>query len=227
MSSAKHVSGTTLGKCPALYPYVMEHINEDDIARNLRSSVEVESQAMMAGSPDEAAFFNWLLPSLNAKIVIEVGTFRGTTALALARGLPADGKLYALDISEEYTNSGREAWRQAGVADRIDLRIAPAADTMRAMLSDPNICGKVDFVFIDAEKTGYDTYYELALQLLRPGGVVAVDNVLWSGTMLQPEAQWDESTKAIVALNKKIRADSRVHATMLPIADGAYMVRKL
>jgi len=222
---AKHEAGTTLGSYPQLYPYVLEHINEQPIQTTLRESVSTMSEAVMMGAPDEAQFFAWLIRLHGVKKAVEIGVFRGTTTLAIALALPADGKVIALDVSDEYALPGKAAWAEAGVAHKIDFRVGPAVSSLEAMLRNGER-ETVDFVFIDADKEKYDQYYEFALSLLKPGGVVAVDNVLRAGTVILPPSQQNPGTKAIVFLNEKIKHDKRVDAVMLPVADGCYLVRK-
>jgi len=152
---------------------------------------------------------------------VEVGTFTGYSTLAIARGLAEGGRVVACDVSEEWTAIARRFWEKAGVADRIDLRIGPAAETLRALPADPPL----DFAFIDADKTGYATYLERILERMRPGGLVAVDNVLWGGSVVDPEAQGDD-VKAIRAFNDAVRDDDRVDCVMLPVADGLTLLRK-
>eukprot|EP00759_Apiculatamorpha_spiralis_P043752 PhF_6_TR40975/c0_g1_i2/m.62033 len=193
---AKHLTGTTLGNNPALYPYVMEHINDDPIQQSLRAEIEQATHSRMAGAPDESAFFNWFLPTLNAKYCVEVGVFRGSTTLSLARAIQADGKVFALDISEEYMATGRPYWAQAGVVHKVEPRIGPGTESMEKLLAE-GYEGKIDFVFIDADKVNYPQYYELALRLLRVGGIVAVDNVLWGGSVISVPESMDADTKAI------------------------------
>lgn len=221
---AKYLAGTTLGNFPQMYPYVLQHINEAPVEVKLREQAMASEEAIMLGAPDEAAFFRWLLPTIGAKKAIEVGTFRGTTTLALALSLPEDGKVVALDVSEEWAQLGVAAWKEANVAHKVDFRVGPATDSMTKLLLEENAAETFDFVFIDADKVNYDSYYELALRLLKRNGVIAVDNCLWGGQVLAPQS---DCSKAIVTLNEKIRCDKRVHATMIPIADGVYLVRKL
>jgi predicted O-methyltransferase YrrM len=222
-SIQKHHEGTTLGRYPILYPYVMKHMDDSDAQRALRDQIDKESEARMSGAPDEAAFFGWLIGLTGAKKVLEVGVFRGATTLAMALALPADGKVVGLDVSEEFVATGKTAWTAAGVAGKIDLRIAPATESMERLLQE-GAADTFDLCFIDADKENYEAYYEFALKLVKVGGIIAVDNVLWGGRVLNPQASSD---RAIVAINEKIRTDKRVHATMLPIADGVYMVRRV
>lgn len=225
--SAKHHRGTTLGEHPKLYPYVLEHIGENAIQAKLHEDIAKEERPQMMGAPDEAQFLAWLCALIGAKRVVEVGVFRGSTTLAIAQAIPADGKVIGLDINADYAGLGQVAWKEAGVADKVDFRVGKAAELMEGLLQNEGMEGTVDLVFIDADKVSYDTYYELSLRLLKKGGIVAVDNVLWGGTVLDAPEAMDDDTKTIVGLNKKIRSDSRVSAVMLPIADGCYLARKL
>lgn len=226
-SVAKHLEANTIGRNPHLFPYVLDHCGEHPVQRELRAVVETQDWAIMAGSPDEAALFAWLMPLLGAKKVLEVGLFRGSTALALALALPADGKVVGLDISEEYVSTARPFWAKAGVDGKIDVRIGPGIEAMDKMIRDGE-SNTYDFVFIDADKVNYHGYYERALVLLKPGkGVVAVDNCLWGGSVHPLAKDADDSTRALSQMNDIIRADKRVQAMMLPVADGVYMCRKL
>lgn len=225
--NAKHISGPTLGHDPVnLYPIILQHIQEDPRQVQLRDDIVTKERSMMMGAPDEAAFLGWLLRLTGAKKVVEVGVFRGSTTLALARALPADGKVVGLDISDDFAQLGKQAWADMGVANKIDFRVGAAADSMARMAADQNERETYDLVFIDADKLNYDTYYEYALQLLKPNGVIAVDNTLWGGLIATPPEAHAPDTRAICAINEKIRTDPRVDAVMLPIADGCYLARK-
>jgi caffeoyl-CoA O-methyltransferase len=166
----------------------------------------------------------FLVETIGARRTIEIGTFTGYSALCVALALPAGGKVVACDVSEEYTAIGRRYWSLAGVADKIDLRLAPALDTLANLLADGG-AGSFDFAFIDADKREYNGYYEAILKLMRPGGIIAVDNVLWGGAVADP-AQQDDDTRAIRALNEKLKADSRISLSLLPIGDGLTLARK-
>eukprot|EP01039_Chlorochromonas_danica_P004888 gene4888-5356_t len=216
---------TTLGGHPELYPYVLEHIGETPAQVSLREAILQQEASIMMGSPDEAQFLSWLGALLDVKKVIEVGVFRGSTTLSLALNLAEDAKIVGLDISDEFATLGKAAWKAAGVEHKIDFRVGSAVDSLEAMIA-AGEAGSYDLVFIDADKANYDAYYEKSLVLLRKGGVIAVDNVLWSGRILQPTAG-DVDTAAIIALNEKIKRDVRVKSVLLPVADGCYMVRKL
>ena len=177
--------------------------------------------SMMQIAPEQGAFLTILTQLIGAKSAVEVGTFTGYSSLCIARGLAAGGRLLCCDVSEEWTAVARRAWESAGVADRIELKIAPAADTLRALPETESI----DLAFIDADKPGYPVYYEELLKRLRPNGVLLVDNVLWDGRVVQPDAD-DDNTKAIRAFNDMVAADDRVERVMLPNADGLTMCRK-
>ncbi|HEY2395868.1 MAG TPA: class I SAM-dependent methyltransferase [Rudaea sp.] len=204
--------------------YVVAHSPESEAARRLRAETAKLPQAGMQIGADQAAFLALLVRGTGAKRCIEIGTFTGYSALAIAAALPADGRLVCCDISEEWTSIARRHWSSAGVSGRIDLRIGPAVDTLNNLLARGE-AGRYDFAFIDADKVAYDAYYEACLKLLRPGGLVALDNMLWSGRVADPD-QHDTDTDAIRALNAKICADNRVEAALLTIGDGVMLARK-
>ncbi|HEX7125445.1 MAG TPA: class I SAM-dependent methyltransferase [Thermodesulfobacteriota bacterium] len=205
--------------------YVNETITrEPEVARRLRAETSALPEAGMQIGPDQAALLGLLARLVGARRALEVGTFTGMSALAVASALPPDGRLVCCDVSETWTRIARRYWTEAGVADRIDLRLGPARATLEAMLRSGE-AGTYDFAFIDADKTGYDAYYEACLALLRPGGLVLVDNVLWSGAVADPADQ-DADTAAIRALNLKIRDDARVDAVLLTVGDGLTIARK-
>ena len=205
--------------------YLLNHVREESqTARELREKTSPMRESMMQISQLQGAVMAWLIRLLGAKRTIEVGTFTGYSALSVAEALPEDGELIACDVSKEWTDIGREHWEKAGVDSKISLHIQPANETLNALLEQGQ-AGSFDFAFIDADKTNYDSYYELCLQLLKVGGVVAIDNVLWSGRVASASAK-DESTLAIRALNDKVAADERVNAVMLPIGDGLTLAVK-
>ncbi|MES2965408.1 MAG: class I SAM-dependent methyltransferase [Bdellovibrionota bacterium] len=205
--------------------YVVEKITTDSGVedRLRRETMKLPNAGMISGS-DVGAFLAILVQSVQGKKAIEIGTFTGYTALKIASGLPKGGRLVCCDISEEWASIGRPFWKEAGVSDRIDLRIAPALATLEGLLSSGEK-ESFDFAFIDADKTGYDSYYEACLKLLRPGGLIALDNMLWSGRVADPSNQ-DESTVAIRKLNEKISKDPRVSACLITIGDGVMLARK-
>ena len=184
-----------------------------------------ETAALPAGGmqigPDQGQLLGFFVKLLGVRRALEIGTFTGYSALSVAQALPADGKLVCCDVSDEWTSIGRRYWREAGVAERIELRIAPALDTLAALEAEGR---RFDLAFIDADKENYDRYYEACLRLVRPGGLIAIDNVLWSGAVADP-ANSSASTLALKALNDKISADSRVDFCLLPIGDGVTLVR--
>jgi len=208
---------------PELYEYLLRHNPpQDDVLRDLAAETEkLGGIAMMQIAVEQGAFLTWLVRLLGVRTAIEIGTFTGYSAISIARGLPADGRLLCCDVSEEWTAIARRYWARAGLADRITLRLAPALDTLRGLPATPH----VEFVFIDADKTSYRAYYEELLPRLKPNGVVVFDNVLWGGSVADP-AKRDESTEAIRALNDFVVTDARVDAVMLPVADGITLVRK-
>jgi predicted O-methyltransferase YrrM len=204
--------------------YVAAHTPESEAARRLRTETAKLPQAGMQIGADQAAFLALLVRSTGAKRCIEIGTFTGYSALAIAAALPADGRLVCCDISEEWTAIARRHWSSAGVSGRIDLRIGPALDTLKNLLARGE-AGRYDFAFIDADKAAYDAYYESCLKLLRPGGLVALDNMLWSGRVCDPDHH-DADTDAIRALNTRIHGDNRVDAVLLTIGHGVMLARK-
>lgn len=193
----------------------------------LRDETRALPDGRMLFSRDSAALVGMLVRAIGARRAIEVGTFTGFSSLHVALALPPDGRLVACDVSEEWTAIARRYWREAGVESRIDLRLAPAERTLRALLAEapPAGRGSFDFALIDADKSGYPRYYELCLELLRPGGLLAIDNALWGGLVADP-AVHDADTEAIRALNGTIRDDARVDACLLTVGDGLTVVRK-
>jgi caffeoyl-CoA O-methyltransferase len=206
-----------------LYEYLLAHRTADDqLVRELREETAgLGSRAAMQISPDQATFLRLLVGAIGARRAIEIGTFTGFSALAIARGLPADGRLLCLDLNEEWTSIARRYWAKAGVAGKIDLRLGPAVETLRQLPREPVF----DFAFIDADKKGYAVYWDEVVRRLRPGGLVAVDNVLWGGDVVRPEAQ-DEDVTAIRAFNESVLRDERVESVMLAVADGLTLARK-
>ena len=208
----------------AVQDYAVAHSTNppDEVQRSLiEATRSLGGISMMQISPDQGAFMTLLTRLVGARFAVEVGTFTGYSSIAIARGLADGGRLLCCDVSEEWTAIAREHWERAGVTDRIELRIGPAADTLRELPTDPPI----DLAFIDADKPGYRTYYDEFVKRLRPGGVVLLDNVLWSGNVAD-ESVDDENTVAIRAINDHVATDDRVEAVMLPIADGLTIARK-
>jgi caffeoyl-CoA O-methyltransferase len=208
-----------------LYNYLLANsLREPPLLAELRAVTATHRWAAMQIAPEQGQFMRLLIELTGARRAIEVGTFTGYSALSTALALPDDGRLVCCDISRDYTDIGRPFWERAGVAHKIDLRIAPASDTLDALLADGE-AGSYDFLFIDADKTGYDAYYERGLELLRAGGLVAVDNVLWSGSVADPEKH-DADTDALRAFNAKLKDDERVSLSLVPIGDGLTLARK-
>lgn len=197
---------------------------ETDAQRRLRDETRKLPTAGMQIAPDQGAFLTLIVGAIGAKNAIEIGTFTGYSAIAIARGLPANGKLICCDVSEEWTSMAKRYWKEAGVDGRIELKLAPALETLEGLIGKGKE-GTFDFAFIDADKTGYDADYEACLKLLRPNGVIAIDNVLWSGAVIDDKAK-DTDTVALRALNIKISNDARVDAALLTIGDGVMLVRK-
>lgn len=208
-----------------LYGYILANsLRDRPELKALRDETALMPMAGMQISPDQGQFMALLVKATGARKVIEVGTFTGYSALVVAGALPADGKLVACDVSEEYTSVGRPHWNKAGLALKIDLRLGPAVETLDAMIA-AGESGQYDMAFIDADKENYGLYYESCLTLLRPGGLILVDNVLWGGRVADP-AEQDESTQAIRALTKKMHADERIDFSMLPVGDGLSLAVK-
>lgn len=208
-----------------LWDYVVRHVRDTDVLRKLREETAAHPRAGMQISPDQGRFMQWLVQTMGARRCLEIGTFTGYSALCVALALPDDGRLVACDVSDEYTAVGRRYWAQAQVAHKIDLRIAPALDTLDALLAQGEE-NTFDFAFVDADKANYDGYYERCLKLVRPGGVIAFDNVLWDGDVAQPDST-RPGTRELQALNDKLYRDARVDVAMLTVADGLTLARKL
>jgi predicted O-methyltransferase YrrM len=200
-------------------------VNEPDVLRRLREETAPRPDARMQIAPEQGQFFRVLLTAIRARKALEIGVFTGYSSIATALALPPDGRLIACDRSEEYTQVARRYWKEAGVEQKIELRLGPAARTMRSLLSQGE-AETFDFVFIDADKTGYDEYYELSLQLVRQGGLIALDNTLRYGDVLDDSVS-DADIVAIRALNEKLHRDSRAVSVLLPIADGLTLASKL
>jgi caffeoyl-CoA O-methyltransferase len=219
------MASRTLSLTDPLYDYLLTvSLREPPLLARLREETKALPLANMQISPEQGQFMALLVELIGARRTLEVGTFTGYSALCVARALPADGQVVACDVSAEYTDVARRYWAEAGIADKIDLRLAPAVDTLDALLDDGQ-AGAFDFAFIDADKENYNGYYERCLALLRTGGLVAVDNVLWNGAVIDPVAQ-DPDTKAIRALNLQLQQDERVSLSLVPIGDGLALARK-
>jgi len=219
------MSNCTIQITDALHDYMLSTtLREASVLKRLREETASMKNHNMQIGPEQGQFMALLVELTGAVKTLEVGTFTGYSALAVAMALPADGKITACDVSAEWADVGRKYWREAGVEYKIDLNIAPASETLENLIIE-GAASTYDFAFIDADKTGYDTYYEQALTLIRPGGLIAIDNVLWDGNVIDPDAN-DEDTEAIRALNKKMGRDERVSVSMIPIGDGLTLARK-
>jgi predicted O-methyltransferase YrrM len=214
-----------MGLSEPVHDYVVTTgIREPELLRRLREETAHLPQHRMQVAPEQGAFLAMLVELTGATRCLEVGTFTGYSALCVARALPADGLLVCCDVSEEWTAVGRRYWAEAGIDDRIDLRIAPAVETLDAMIASGEQA-TYDFAFVDADKAGYDTYYDRLMELIRPGGLIAFDNVLWGGEVADDGAT-DTDTRALQALNRRLHDDERITLAMLPIADGVTLARK-
>ncbi len=216
----------TLNITDQIYDYLLSvSLKETDVQRELREETAKQPQAMMQISPDQGQFMALLVKLMGAKKIIEIGVFTGYSSLCMALAMPDDGHIVACDINKEYTDIARQYWRKAGVADKIELVLAPAIRTLDKLLAQGEQ-GTYDFVFIDADKPEYPDYYERSLQLIRKGGLIAIDNVLWYGKPADP-VEKDKDTLAIRKFNQKLYQDSRVMISMLTIADGLTLALKL
>ena len=214
----KHVNLTD-----ALYAYLLDvSVKEHPVLQALREHTETMALAIMQIPPEQAQFMQWLIRLIRAKTVLEIGTFTGYSALAMALALPKEGHLITCDINTEWTNHAHPFWKRAHLEDQIELRIGHAVDTLQALLSTGQ-AHSFDFIFIDADKTNYLNYYELALQLISPHGVIAIDNVFWEGKVIDPSEQGAQ-TRDIRKLNELLKHDTRVHTSLLPLSDGLFLV---
>ena len=207
-----------------LYRYLVDHsVREHPAQAGLRAATRDHPHAGMQIGPDQGQLMALLVRLLGASRTIEVGVFTGYSALSVALALPPDGRVLACDINDDYVSIGKPFWRQAGVEHKIDLQLAPALQTLDARLA-AGEAGRYDFAFIDADKTGYDAYYERCLALLRPGGLIAIDNTLWGGAVARPAS--DADTEALQRLNDKLHHDARVDLALLSVGDGLTLARK-
>lgn len=220
------MSSRTINMSPELHNYLLSvSVRESALLRELREETAPLEGAGMQISPEQGAFMALLVELIGARRVLEVGTFTGYSSTRMALALPDDGQIVACDVSEEWTAIARRYWERAGVADKITLHLAPATETLQRLL-DEGQAERFDFAFIDADKPNYDHYYEYALQLVRTGGLIAIDNVLWGGSVIDDEDQ-GESTQIIRSLNQKLSSDERVSVSLVPIGDGLFLARKV
>src|SRR4051812_37515428 len=218
------MANKTMGISEELAAYVVEvGVREPEVLVRLREETAAIPEHGMQIAPEEGAFLAMLAELTGSRRCIEIGTFTGYSSTALALRLPEDGRMVCCDVSEEWTSVARKYWDEAGVADKIDLRIGPALDTLDGLLADGGE-GLYDFAFVDADKSGYDGYYERLLRLVRAGGLIAFDNMLRGGHVLDPGPD-DEDSRAIQSLNRKLADDDRVSICLLPVADGVTLAR--
>lgn len=209
-----------------LYNYLLSvSLQEAKVLKKLREVTATLPMSRMQIAPEQGQFMALLIKLIGAKKILEIGTFTGYSTLVVALALPQDGKIIACDIDQQYTKIARQFWQQAEVSHKIDLRIAPAIETLDKLIAEKQE-NSFDFIFIDADKRNYANYYERSLKLIRPGGLIAIDNVLWSGKVANSEDS-DKRTIAIREFNQKLYQDSRVNISMLPIADGLTLAMKL
>lgn len=214
----------SLGLPERVHDYLLDvSLREPAVLRRLRESTAARENAAMQIAPEQGQLMALLVRLIDARRTLEIGVFTGYSAAVVARALPEDGRIVACEIDPDYAREARRWWEEAGVAGKIDLRLGPAVETLDALLADDET-GSFDFAFIDADKASYLEYWERCLELVRPGGLIAVDNVLWSGRVVDPDED-DPSTEAIRAFNRAVRDDDRVDLAMVPIADGLTLAR--
>ena len=219
------MANSTLGLENQLYDYLLSiSLREPDILASLREETAKHPMGMMQIAPEQGQFMEMLVQLMGATKTIEIGVFTGYSSLCVALALPPNGQIIACDVSEEYTAIARRYWEAAGVANKISLQLGPAINTLDKLIAEGQ-AGTFDFAFIDADKENYEAYFERSLQLVRNGGLIVIDNVLWSGRVADPQVQ-DESTTAIRTFNEKLRNDPRVTLSVVPIADGLTLALK-
>ncbi len=219
------MSDISISLTPLLYEYLQKNsLRESEVQKSLREQTHKMSMSQMQISPEQGQFMGLLVELLGAVKTLDIGVFTGYSALAVALALPHNGKVVACDTNSEWTKIALRYWEKAGIAHKIDLRIAPATDTLQQLL-DQGEAGTYDFAFIDADKKNYLSYYDLSLSLIRPGGLIAIDNVLFGGKVAD-QTVTDTNTETIRALNAKLLTDERVSISMLPIGDGLTLARK-
>ena len=219
------MANTSIGLPPDVHDYLVQHgVRESALLTRLRDETKAIPQHNMQIAPEQGAFLALLVELIGARRCLEIGTFTGYSSLAVALAMPLDGTIVCCDVSDEWTAVARRYWAEAGVADRVDLRLAPALETLDDLLANGE-ANTFDFAFIDARKTEYPDYHERVIQLLRPGGLAAYDNVLWSGRVVDDAVQ-DDDTLGLRRLNDRLAADERVTVAMLPLADGVTLARK-
>jgi predicted O-methyltransferase YrrM len=219
------MSNKTLCITEKLYEYLLSvSLREPDVLRELREETALDESANMQISPEQGQFMGLMVKLLGARRTLDIGVYTGYSSLCIGLALPEEGRVIACDVNREWTAMAKRYWRKAGVEDKIELHLGPAQQTLERFLGKEG--DSFDFAFIDADKINYDIYYEYCLQLIRPGGLIAIDNVLWKGTVADAGVH-DEDTEAIRTLNQKIHTDPRVEISLVPIADGLALVRRI
>ena len=219
------MSNKTLCITEKLYEYLLSvSLREPDVLRELREETALDESANMQISPEQGQFMGLMVKLLGARRTLDIGVYTGYSSLCIGLALPEEGRVIACDVNREWTAMAKRYWRKAGVEDKIELHLGPAQQTLERFLGKGG--DSFDFAFIDADKINYDIYYEYCLQLIRPGGVIAIDNVLWKGAVADAGVH-DVDTEAIRTLNQKIHTDPRVEISLVPIADGLTLVRKI
>jgi predicted O-methyltransferase YrrM len=220
------MSNKTLCITEELYKYMLTvSLREPDVLRELRRETALDEHANMQISPEQGQFMALLVKMIGARKTLDIGVFTGYSSLCIGLALPKDGRVIACDLNRDWTDTAKRYWQKGGVADKIELHLAPARQTLEELLAE-GAGESFDFAFIDADKKNYDLYYEYCLQLIRSGGLIAIDNVLWDGAVAD-ETVDDPDTVAIRNLNNKIHSDSRVEISLVPIADGLTLARKM
>ncbi len=219
------MSRRSIGLDESLHDYILDvSLREHPALRELRDVTAGLEEAEMQIAPEQGQFMALLVRAINARRTLEVGVFTGYSAMAVAMALPPGAQVVACDISEDWTSIGKRYWQEAGVADRIDLRIGPASETLATLIESGDE-GTFDFAFIDADKENYETYFEQCMQLVRKGGIIVLDNVLWSGKVADPQNEETE-TAALRSINRMLHSDDRVDLSMIPVGDGLTLARK-
>jgi len=219
------MTNKTLNLTPELYDYLLKvSLRDDPLRARIRAETAQLPLAQMLSSPEQGQLMGFLVRLIGAKKALEIGVFTGYSALCVAEALAEDGELIACDVNEEWTAKAKGYWQEAGLNHKIDLRLAPALETLDALLSEGQ-ANSFDFAFLDADKANYPNYYERLMHLLRPGGLILVDNTLWSGRVIDPQVE-DDDTQAIRAFNASLLDDQRVDLSLLPVSDGLTLLRK-
>lgn len=219
------MSPRSIGLSDDLYAYLLEvSLRERPLLARLRRETAERFGAGMQVAPEQGQFMGLLVELVGARRALEVGTYTGYSTLAVGLALPEGGRIVTCDVNEEYTRMARRFWAEAGIANRVDLRIAPAIQSLDGLIAE-GARASFDFAFIDADKENYEGYYERCLTLVRPGGLIAVDNALWDGRVVDPEAD-DPDTQAIRAFNARLHGDERIGLSLVPIGDGLILARK-